>query len=194
MNERNPSTQPPATHHTTVGDDTPGWEATEGLSAADFKLAFRNHPAGVAVITADAGAGPVGLTATSVFSASADPAILVFSISGQSSSAPTIEKAETVVIHLLGADQLQVAKLFATSGVDRFADQSSWHRLVTGEPVIHGVPVWIRGQIIDRMDAGGSTIVAVHALQAHILDEDVAPLVYHNRSWHHIGEHSKLDD
>jgi len=194
MNDRNPSIDTPAIPHTHVGDETPGWEATDGLSAADFKLAFRNHPAGVAVITADAGDGPVGLTATSVFSVSADPAILVFSISGQSSSAPTIEKADTVVVHLLGADQLDVAKLFATSGVDRFADRTSWHRLVTGEPVIHGVPVWIRGQIIDRMDAGGSTIVAVHALQAHVLDEDVAPLVYHNRAWHHIGEHSKLND
>jgi flavin reductase (DIM6/NTAB) family NADH-FMN oxidoreductase RutF len=193
MTEHRPSAKPPATHHTNVGDDTPGWTATEGLSAADFKLAFRNHPAGVAVITADAGDGPVGLTATSVFSVSADPAILVFAISEQSSSAPTIEKADTVVVHLLGADQLDVAKLFATSGIDRFADSSSWHRLVTGEPVIHGVPVWIRGQIIDRMDAGGSTIVAVHALQAHLLDEDVAPLVYHNRAWHHIGDHSKID-
>jgi flavin reductase (DIM6/NTAB) family NADH-FMN oxidoreductase RutF len=193
MTEHNPSTNPPATHHAAIGDETPGWEATDGLSAADFKLAFRNHPAGVAVITADAGDGPVGLTATSVFSVSADPAILVFSISGQSSSAPTIEKADTVVVHLLGADQLDVAKLFATSGVDRFADRSSWHRLVTGEPVIHGVPVWIRGQIIDRMSAGGSTIVAVHALQAHLPEHDVAPLVYHNRAWHHIGDHSRID-
>lgn len=40
-----------------------------GVSSEDFKRAFRNHPAGVAIITADAGEGPSGLTATSVFSA-----------------------------------------------------------------------------------------------------------------------------
>ena len=194
MNEPTPSADPPTERHTKIGDDTPGWDETVGLSAAEFKLAFRNHPAGVAVITADAGAGPVGLTATSVFSVCADPAILVFSISAQSSSAPTIEKASTVVVHLLSADQLDVAKRFATSGIDRFADRSTWDRLPTGEPILHGVPVWIRGQIISRMVAGGSTIVAVHALQSHVPDLDVAPLVYHNRSWHHIGEHSKLND
>src|ERR1700712_2067372 len=93
-----------------------------GLGPDAFKLAFRNHPAGVAVITADAGDGPVGLTATSVFSVSAEPALLVFSISALSSSAPTINRADTVVVHLLGADQLELAKLFSTKGADRFAD------------------------------------------------------------------------
>jgi flavin reductase (DIM6/NTAB) family NADH-FMN oxidoreductase RutF len=166
-----------------------------GLSADDFKLAFRNHPAGVAVITADAGEGPVGLTATSVFSVSAEPPLLVFSISGSSSSAPTINKADTVVVHLLAADQLAVAKLFATSGVDRFADPTSWDRLPTGEPFLPAAPVWIRGRIINRMEAGGSTVVAVHALESRITEHaDAAPLVYHNRAWHHIGGHSRLED
>src|SRR6476469_723529 len=99
-----------------------------GLSAADFKLAFRNHAAGVAVITADAGHGPVGLTATSVFSVSAEPPLLIFSISSASSSAPTIRSAETVIVHLLGADQIALARLCATSGIDRFADRTIWDR------------------------------------------------------------------
>src|ERR1700710_2080552 len=101
------------------------------LSAAEFKSAFRNHAAGVAVITADAGNGPVGLTATSVFSVSAEPPLLVFSISDLSSSAPTLRDAETVVVHLLGADQLHIATLCATSGVDRFVDTTLWDRLPT---------------------------------------------------------------
>jgi flavin reductase (DIM6/NTAB) family NADH-FMN oxidoreductase RutF len=163
-----------------------------GLSAADFKLAFRNHPAGVAIITADAGDGPVGLTATSVFSVSAEPPLLVFSLSGTSSSAPTIRRAETVVVHLLGADQLEAAKLFATSGVDRFADRASWDRLPTGEPYLPAAPTWIRGRIINRMEAGGSTVVAVHALEARTPSAEAAPLVYHNRTWHHLGAHSTL--
>jgi flavin reductase (DIM6/NTAB) family NADH-FMN oxidoreductase RutF len=163
------------------------------LSADEFKLAFRNHPAGVAVITADAGDGPVGLTATSVFSVSAEPPLLVFSISSLSSSAPTLSRADTVVVHLLSADQLAVAKLFATSGVDRFADTDSWARLETGEPYLPGTPSWIRGRIINRMQAGGSTVIAVHALEAQIGENISAPLVYHNRTWHGIGEHSRLD-
>lgn len=165
-----------------------------GLSAADFKLAFRNHPAGVAVITADAGDGPVGLTATSVFSVSAEPPLLVFSLSDLSSSAPTINRADTVVVHLLGSDQLNIAKLCATSGIDRFADATAWSRLESGEPYFPGAHAWIRGRVINRMAAGSSTVVAVHALEAEITADATAsaPLVYHNRSWHHLGEHSTI--
>lgn len=69
------------------------------LSAEDFKAAFRNHPAGVAVITADPGDGPVALTATSVFSVSATPPLLVFSVSELSSAAPAIARSTSVVVH-----------------------------------------------------------------------------------------------
>jgi flavin reductase (DIM6/NTAB) family NADH-FMN oxidoreductase RutF len=168
-------------------------EVWEQLSADEFKLAFRNHPAGVAVITADPGDGPVGLTVTSVFSVSAEPPLLVFSVSAQSSSAPALARADTVVVHLLGADQLEVAKLFATSGVDRFADPDSWSRLDTGEPYLSGTASWLRGRIINRMDAGNSTVIAVHAIEAGVEETDASPLVYQNRNWHSVGAHSRLE-
>lgn len=161
------------------------------LSADDFKAAFRNHPAGVAVITADAGDGPVGLTATSVISVSASPALLVFSLSAFSSTAPALARAETLVVHLLGADQMALAKTFATSGIDRFADTSGWSRLVTGEPVLNDAPTWLRGRIVDRMQAGDSTVVAVQVLQASVTapagGAETSPLVYHNRAWHRLS-------
>lgn len=170
------------------------------LTAEKFKAAFRNHPAGVAVITADSGDGPVALTATSVFSVSAEPPLLVFSLSGTSSSTPTLVSAETVVVHLLAADQLDIAVLAATSGIDRFADTTIWTRLETGEPYFTAAPVWIRGRVVDRMAAGASTVLAVEALEAKTpergsieADADLArPLVYHNRTWHVLSEASKL--
>jgi len=170
---------------------------SSSLSADEFKALFRGHPGGVAVITADAGEGPVALTATSVSSVSAEPPLLIFSVSSQSSSAAVLAKAETVVVHLLDAGDLALARLGATSGVDRFDGSQPWSRLVTGEPVYHDVRAWVRCAIIERMDAGGSTVFAAHALQAQ-LERDVTPgepgdaLVYHNRTWHRLGEHSRI--
>ena len=175
-----------------AADDQPAVRFPLGLTADEFKLAFRNHAAGVAVITADDGEGPVGLTATSVFSVSAEPPLLVFSISAHSSSAPTLLRAENVVVHLLAEDQLDLAQLCATSGVDRFADSGIWTRLVTGEPYFPAAHAWIRGRVVDTMSAGKSTIVAVHALQSHVRKAAAAPLVYHNRTWHSLGEASRL--
>nr|WP_201299433.1 flavin reductase family protein [Plantibacter sp. T3] len=208
---------------TTLPSPVDGGEVAPGfasLSPDDFKAAFRQHPAGVSVITADDGSGPVGLTATSVFSVSAEPPLLVFSVSSLSSSAPTITASDTVVVHLLGSEQLHIAKLCATSGIDRFADTSIWDRLPTGEPYFTGNGVWIRGRIVNRMEAGTSTVIAVHALESSVsqpqpVEEPVraepaaeapapaaptfspsfdgAPLVYHNRTWHRLDANSQID-
>jgi len=172
----------------------PRTDLPQGLDAGLFKLAFRHHAAGVAVITADAGQGPVGMTVTSVFSVSAEPPLLVFAASAHSSAAATIANADTVVVHLLASAQLPIARLCATKGVDRFADPAMWDRLPTGEPYYVDTPVWIRGRIINTMDAGDSKVIVVHALEAHAPDEDVRPLVYHNRTWHELSERSVIAD
>jgi flavin reductase (DIM6/NTAB) family NADH-FMN oxidoreductase RutF len=172
-----------------------------GLTPDEFKMAFRNHAAGVAVITADAGNGPVGMTATSVFSISATPPLLVFSASDLSSSTPTLTEADTVVVHLLGSDDLDLAVLCATSGIDRFADTSQWSRLSTGEPYFPNVHAWIRGRVVNKLKAGSSTLFVVNALESFSASAagsdhpkaDAKPLVYHNRTWHHLTESSTLD-
>lgn len=178
----------PLPHHRGIG---------ASVSADDFKALFRGHPGGVAVITADDGTSPVALTASSVSSVSVDPPLLIFSASALSSATPVIAGADTIVVHLLDAEDLHLARTGATSGIDRFADESSWTRLATGEPVYHGVRAWVRCSVVSRMDAGSSTVIAAHALQAAV-GRDVAPgelggaLVYHNRGWHRLSEDSRL--
>lgn len=176
-------------------------DSTEvGLPAEEFKAAFRTHPAGVALITADAGDGPVAMTATSVISVSATPPLLAFAASELSSSTPALRRAETLVVHLLTADQLDLAVLGATSGVDRFADAAAWSRLPTGEPYFPAVRAWIRGRVVEQIEAGGSTLFVVRALEsdapaAGSVEADAGearPLVYHNRTWHELGDRSRL--
>lgn len=178
--------------------DSSDLEQAEALSADDFRRAFREHPAGVALVTAEAGRGPVALTATSVSSVSADPPLLVFSISDQSSASSTINSADTVVVHLLSSAQLGLAKLGATSGVDRFADRASWSRLDTGEPYFPAARTWIRGRVLHRLRAGTSTLVVVHALDAALPEPSeseapATPLVYVSRTWHALGEPSRIE-
>ena len=162
----------------------------------EFKAVFRHHPGGVSLITADAGEGPVALTVSSVFSVSVSPPILVFSVSESSSSTPTIRKTDTVVVHLLSAGEINLAKLGATSGIDRFADTSLWSRLESGEPYFPAAHAWIRGRIVNRMEVGGSTVIAVQALQTSgqkgAAENPTNPLVYYNRTWHQLGEHSVI--
>ncbi|MBM9468884.1 flavin reductase family protein [Nakamurella leprariae] len=169
-----------------------------GLSPDVFRDIFRNHAAGVALITADDGTAPVALTVTSVGSVSADPPLLMFSLPGRSSVSPVIHRAETLVVHLLGADQLHLAELGATSGVDRFPDAQQWTRLPTGEPLFHAARSWIRGRTVHRFEVGTATIVVVHALESgtqgeHEPGRDGRPLVHHNRTWHAISDRSLVE-
>lgn len=163
-----------------------------------FKLAFRLYPCGVSLITADSGSGPVALTATSVSPVSAEPPLIMFSLSALSSSTPTLRSAETVIIHLLNAESLELAQLGATSGIDRFADATRWERLATGEPVFVQAPVWIRARVSNRMEVGGSTVIVAEALESSVRAESFDALassdglVYVNRAWHHIGTHSQI--
>ena len=203
MSNDQPETAPKHDNHPLVSQSSLADTASATITSALFRAAFRNHPGGVAVITADAGDGPVGLTATSVISVSLEPPLIVFSVSEMSSSTPTILRSETVVIHMLSVGQLDIAKLCSTSGIDRFADTSIWSRLPTGEPYFPAAPAWIRGKIVSTMAAGGSTVIAVQALDAVAPDPDAVgvidqeaeqPLVYHNRTWHTLSEASKIQE
>lgn len=169
-------------------------EATR-MTAGDFRFAFRSHPAGVAVVTADAGDGPVAMTVSSVASVSSDPPTLMFSTSARSSSSPSIRRADTIVVHLLTADQVELAKLGARSGAERFSDRVHWGRLPTGEPFYPDAN-WLRGRVTQRLEVEGATIVVVEVFEAKPREEGLRsapiPLAYHNRRWHALTERSVL--
>lgn len=158
--------------------------------AEALKQVFRHHPAGVAIITLAGPDGPVGFTATSVFSISADPPLFGFSVADTSSSLPAVERASSLVVNFLGSDQRDLAARFATRGIDRFAG-IEWSALATGEPVLAGVVSWIRGDIVHRTATGGSRLVVVRATAWGQRGEP-DPLVYVDRTYHRLGERSRL--
>jgi flavin reductase (DIM6/NTAB) family NADH-FMN oxidoreductase RutF len=188
------------TEHTAAG--APGAAGTAGapgpspspVSADAFKLAFRHHAAGVAVVSADVGDGPLALTASSVTSVSAEPPVLMLSVAGATRTGADLIRAGTLVVHLLGADQLPLAQRCADPTVDRFEDASTWERLPSGEPAFLGSRVRLRGRVIDRHVHGASTVLAVEVLEVSVADDaaERAPLAFHDRTWHRLDEGSRL--
>ncbi|CAO5235646.1 flavin reductase family protein [Frankia sp. AgKG'84/4] len=148
-----------------------------------FRTVFRGHPAGVAIITADAGAGPVGFTATSLSSLSAEPPMVVFAISASASAWPHLRTAGTFVVNLLSSAQADVARRFARSGIDRFAAPTRWSTLATGEPLLEGGRAWLRCAARPPIEAGDHYLVVGLVLDAGT-DPGAAPLIYHDREFH----------
>ncbi|GAX52024.1 flavin reductase family protein [Streptomyces olivochromogenes] len=156
------------------------------LASPDAQLAspdllrsvFRQHAAGVAVITAQGGSGPVGFTATSLSSVSAEPPIVSFGIGVGASSWPTISESDHVGIHILGEHQQELAATFARSGADRFGAPTRWRKGPEGVPVLDGVLAWLVCRVAARVPAGDHRIVLAEV----VLGDPSGvgrPLLYH---------------
>lgn len=160
-----------------------------GMTEA-FLAAFRHHPSGVAIITADAGEGPVALTVSSLISINAAPPMVAFSLSASSSSARAVERATSVVVHFVRRADMQLARLCATSGKERFGPDVPWARLESGEPYYPQVELWFRAEMRGRLETPGACLVTAELTSvspgAHATRQAEA-LVYSNRAWHGLG-------
>ncbi len=150
-----------------------------------FKAALGAHPAGVVVVTGTDADGPVGLTATSFVSISLSPPLVAFAVATSSSTWPRLRRSDSLVVHLLGEGQQELANRFATKDVDRFAEPTSWAPLRTGEPLLTEVGTWLRCRTEEHLLLGDHFLVVGRVLEAHV-DEAHDPLVYHARGYRRV--------
>ncbi len=165
-----------------------GTAAPTDLLAGTFRDAFRHHPTGVAVVTAcDGAGGPVGLTASSVASVSLSPPALVLSLSHRSSATAALLDAGSFLVHLLEARNVELARRFATPGVDRFGPATRWTTLTTGEPWLPEAPTALRCRPLSRTPVGDATVVTAEVVGVRSSGRTGPPLVHHDRRYHVLG-------
>ncbi|TPQ16820.1 flavin reductase family protein [Streptomyces sporangiiformans] len=152
---------------------------TPRLASPDLlRSVFRRHAAGVAVITAQGGGNPVGFTATSLSSVSAEPPLLSFGIGTGASSWPVISETDHVGVHILGDHQQELAATFARSGADRFGAPTGWREGPEGVPLLDDVLAWLVCRIVARVPAGDHRIVLAEVLLGDSTGAG-RPLLYH---------------
>ncbi|MEU0282441.1 flavin reductase family protein [Streptomyces sp. NPDC088147] len=156
---------------------TPDLSAPRLATPDLLRSVFRQHAAGVAVITAQ-GEGPVGFTATSLNSAAAEPPLISFGVGTSSSSWPVLAETDHVGVHILGEHQKDLAATFARSGADRFAPPTSWRTGPEGVPVLDGVLAWLVCRVIARVPAGDHRLVIAQAVVGDPAGGG-RPLLYH---------------
>lgn len=155
--------------------------------ATRFKNAFREHPAGIALITASTEQGPAGLTASSVASVGLDPVALTFSVTRATGSAGALLSADTMLVHLLDSRHVEIAQEFAVSGGERFTPRQGWRTLDTGEPYLPGVHAALRCRALQITPVGASSAVIAEVIEV-IEGETAAPLVYLDRTFRVLPE------
>jgi flavin reductase (DIM6/NTAB) family NADH-FMN oxidoreductase RutF len=117
--------------------------APPDFDSTDFRAALGRFATGVTLVTAIGADGqPVGLTVSSFNSVSLAPPLVLWSLTLTSSSFRTMEACQHYAINVLAADQLELAKRFATrKGADRYTDVP-WRPGANGAPLIDGCTAW----------------------------------------------------
>jgi flavin reductase (DIM6/NTAB) family NADH-FMN oxidoreductase RutF len=146
---------------------------------------LRRQATTVAVITAAGDGRPVGFTATTFTRVSMRPPLVSFCLHRESSSWPTFEAAEHVAVHLLRAGQVEVARAFATRGIDRFA-RTGWRPGPYQLPLLDNALAWLVCRVADRIAAGDHAIVLAEPLTAEYADG--VPLIYHDGRYSGPGD------
>ena len=90
---------------------------------------------------------------------SIDPPRFLVGLSERNQTYRVAMDASRLVVHLLGADSLELARLFGEStgdDTDKFA-RCSWRPGPDGVPVLDDAPAWFSGPIRDRVRLGDHT-------------------------------------
>jgi flavin reductase (DIM6/NTAB) family NADH-FMN oxidoreductase RutF/DNA-binding IclR family transcriptional regulator len=143
-----------------------------------FRQILGQYPTGVTVITAMGTDGePAGMAVGSFTSVSLSPPLVAFFPDKSSSTWPRIRLTGAFCVNVLGADQEDVCRLFATKGVDRFA-QFKWRRGESGAPILDGAVAWIDCAIELVQDAGDHYIVIGRVRDLDLGAEELPLLFY----------------
>lgn len=168
-------------HTTTAGSDA---APVHGVAADDLRQLLRRRAATVTVVTAASGGRLVGFTATSFTSVSLRPPLVSFCVDHRSSSWPVLRTAEHVGVHVLDARQADLARTFASRGIDRFA-AAAWLPGPYGVPLLQQTLAWLVCRIAARVAAGDHAIVLAEPVKIRCAEG--SPLVYYNGQY--VGLH-----
>jgi flavin reductase (DIM6/NTAB) family NADH-FMN oxidoreductase RutF len=143
-----------------------------------FRFAAGQFATGVTIVTTlDEDDLPAGLTANSFTSVSLEPPLLSFCLGRDSDTALAFAAGNGFAVHVLAAEQQDLAIRFSSKGIDRF-EGVGWSPGVTGVPVIDGALATFECEVAAAYDGGDHVIYVGRVLEVFTLDTDRPSLGY----------------
>jgi flavin reductase (DIM6/NTAB) family NADH-FMN oxidoreductase RutF len=175
------TTRPARTN--SIMPDTAMFPALKRAGSAPFKLGMRTLAGAVSIVTAHSTDGtPIGLTATSVSSLSAEPPSLLVCVNRRTEIAAVLTPGATFAVNVLTTHQIEVAQAFggqtSAKGRDRFA-AGTWHRSPDGEvPLLVACRAAFECRVDMVQDWETHHIVIGAVTEVHFFNSHEPPLAY----------------
>jgi flavin reductase (DIM6/NTAB) family NADH-FMN oxidoreductase RutF len=157
--------------------------AHESAPAPEFAAAMSTLASGVVLVTCLVGGRPWGMTATAFASVSADPPIVLVSLSTEGTSATSIEASGRFAINILADGQEPVARHGSAPGAPKFVDQL----------VVPGALAHLACELHDAVEIADHTVFFGRVLSARVFHEGEA-LVYHRRAYRTVSDLETIEE
>ncbi len=138
--------------------------APDSETTAQLRNAFGCYGTGVTVVTTLTANGPLGITANSFSSVSLDPPLVLWSPAITSKRHDAFATAASFCIHVLAADQQDLADHFAHQG--HGFDGFDWTEGHGGAPTLHGCLATFHCDTYAVHGAGDHSLILGHVKRA----------------------------
>lgn len=149
--------------------------------AEKVKQVHRSFPTGVTIVTTTVEGIPYGLVVNAFSSVSMEPPMILVCINERSSSYPRFFLGNHFGVSILANDQIEIARRFARSGGDKFAE-IAWETGANGAPLILGASAHLELDVAGMVPAGTHTIFVGKITTAG--GNAKPPLVYFDSKFH----------
>jgi len=157
---------------------------SNSFTQQDFRNALGGFATGITVITTLGKNGQkVGMTANSFNSVSLTPPLILWSIGKNTNCFEDFMAADAFAVHVLAEDQQDLSNLFATTGIDRFADLECNEGL-SGVPILPHYSVCFQCKMAKQYDGGDHIIMTGEVVQFD--DNGLQPLVFYRGNYHNL--------
>jgi flavin reductase (DIM6/NTAB) family NADH-FMN oxidoreductase RutF len=154
------------------------------LDIAHFKEVVGHYVTGVVVVTAATEGGPAGFTCQTFGSLSLEPILISFAAKSAGESWSRVKHADAVAVNILGSEQEALARVFATSGIDKF-EGVGWSDGPRGTPLLDGAIAHLEGALLSATTHGDHDVVVVAV--DFVASHPGSPLVYYRGGFGEIA-------
>lgn len=162
----------------------PADRKTSHVNSQRFREAMSRLAAPMTVVTArDETGRRWGCTASSVTSASLDPPLLLVALARTASCHAALTSVPEFAVNVLSDRHVEVARRFATHGVDRFAGTEFVNWPGSGIPYLPDAIAVFRCNVADILAVGDHDLL-VGAMADNRIAPTGKPLVWYDRDFH----------